>query len=100
MLRQPLSNSTAKISMAVLSLSTRLVLVKTAPQVVVAAVGALMGLAVTSAAVVAVAVVVMTVAVAAVAVVVAADAATSVVVNLAFSFKTGTNCKIGARLFS
>jgi hypothetical protein len=92
MLRQPLSNSTAKISMAVLSLSTRLVLVKTAPQVVVAAVvGALMGLAVTSAAVVAVAVAVMTVAVAVVAVVVAADAATSVVVNLAFSFKTGTN---------
>jgi hypothetical protein len=97
MLRQPLSNSTAKTSMAVLSLSTRLVLVKTAPQVVVAAVGALMGLAVTSAAVVAVAVVVMTVAVAAVA---AADAATSVVVNLAFSFKTGTNCKVGVRFFS
>jgi hypothetical protein len=59
--------------------------------VVVAVVGALMGLDVTSAAVVAVAVVVMTVAVAAVAVVVAADAATSVVANLAFSFKTGTN---------
>jgi hypothetical protein len=76
--------------MAVLSLSTRLVLVKTAPQVVVAVVGALMGLDVTSAAVVAVAVAVMTVAVAAVAAV-AADAATSVVVNLAFSFKTGTN---------
>jgi hypothetical protein len=89
MLRQPLSSSTAKISMAVLSQSTRLVLVKTALQAVV--VGALMGLAVTSAAVVvAAAVVVMTVAVVAVAVV-AADAATSVVVNLGFSFKTGTN---------
>ncbi len=79
MLKQPLSNSTAKISMAVPSQSTKLVPAKTVLQAAVVAVvvDALMVLAATSVAVAAV--VVMTAV--AVAVVVAADAATSAVVN-------------------
>jgi hypothetical protein len=75
--KQPLSNSTAKTSMAVLSQLTKPVPAKTVLQaVVVVAADALMALAATSVAV-AVVVVVMT----AVAVAVAVDAATSVVVN-------------------
>jgi hypothetical protein len=81
MLKQPLSNSTAKISMAVLSQSTKPVPAKTVLQAAVVAVAAeadaLMALAATSVAVAAV--VVMTAV--AVAVVAAVDAATSVVVN-------------------
>jgi len=75
-LKQPLTNSTAKSSMAVPSQSTKPVLAKTALQAVVVAVDASMALAATSVAVAAV--VVMT----AVAAVVAADAATSAVVNI------------------
>jgi hypothetical protein len=77
MLKQPLSNSTAKISMAVPSQSTKPVPAKTVLQAVVAAADALMALAATSVAVAAV--VVMTAV--AVVVVAAVDAATSVVVN-------------------
>ena len=79
MLKQPLSNSTAKTSMAVPSQSTKPVPAKTVLQAAAVVVAdALMALAATSVAVVA-AVVVMTAV--AVAVVAAVDAATSVVVN-------------------
>jgi len=80
MLKQPLSNSTAKTSMAVLSQSTKPVPAKTVLQaVVVAEADALMAHAATSEAVVVAVVVVMTAA--AVAEEAAVDAATSVVVK-------------------